>query len=144
MDKEVGVFLEYLKSKKLKEKAYFGIFQYGGGPDESCIKANTEGALQFTHDLLEAYTLLEEKLEKGEANPINTLSLDYNTDWIDGNTFVQYVELTQPDAEEVVTNQQASATTLGDYLSTIWMLRPTLYTGLLYTNRLGNGSKRDY
>lgn len=97
MDKELRDFVDYLKSKNDREKAYFGIFQYGGGPDESFIKANKEGVLQFVQDLLEAYSTIEEKRNNVGKADNATSTLNYEEDWVDGDSSVllQYLELTQ-------------------------------------------------
>ncbi|QHT67107.1 hypothetical protein GXP67_10820 [Rhodocytophaga rosea] len=73
MDKEIREFLDYLKRKDNKQKAYFGIFQYGGGLDESFIKANKEGILQFLQDLTQAYITIEEKVEAKQSRKIYTI-----------------------------------------------------------------------
>ncbi|NIK93516.1 hypothetical protein GZ212_15250 [Mangrovimonas sp. CR14] len=43
------------------ERAYFGFFQYGGGMDESCIKANKEGLFLYAASLIEAGLAIEER-----------------------------------------------------------------------------------
>ena len=52
--------------KELKEKALFGILQYGGGPDESFIKANKEGLELFALELLKSASETENILADKE------------------------------------------------------------------------------
>jgi hypothetical protein len=62
MDKEMlqNIILN-LEEDILKEKATFGIYQFGGGPDESCIKADEGGLKLFAITLLKAAIELKDK-----------------------------------------------------------------------------------
>ena len=77
----------------LKQKGVFGVFQYGGGSDESFIKANKEGLELFAIQLLKASTEIDTILTDKEKNII---TLDYDENWIHQNsdTFLQYIEPT--------------------------------------------------
>ncbi|RZM30353.1 MAG: hypothetical protein EOO88_01305 [Pedobacter sp.] len=71
--------------------ANFGIFQYGGGSDESYISANRSGLLLFAFDLLDAATKLTDDPKQGGDEP--DLRLSYHAAWIDSDStpFVQYI-----------------------------------------------------
>ena len=47
INKTIHTIINQLKEGNSKEKAYLGFFQYGGGTEESCIKANKEGLLLY-------------------------------------------------------------------------------------------------
>lgn len=78
----------------LKKEAVFGIFQFGGGSDESFIKANKQGLALFAIQLLKSAKNIEESSIKDGKK---TMPFDYEEDWIDGdsNTFVQYIEFAE-------------------------------------------------
>jgi hypothetical protein len=86
---ELQKIINHLESNSSKEEAYFGIFQYGGGPDESFVKANKQGLELFAADMLKASRDANDILADKEKTII---PLDFEEDWIDGDTFVQYVE----------------------------------------------------
>lgn len=81
--------IDQLNETTLKEKATFGIFQYGGGPDESFVRANKEGLEIFAIELLKVVKSIEDY----EDQQIH--SLEFEESWIDeqSNTFIQYIEL---------------------------------------------------
>jgi hypothetical protein len=74
----------------LKSKGVFGIYQYGGGSDESYIEANKEGLELFALQLLKSARDSEMILADNEKKSI---PFDYDEDWIDdkSSTFIQYV-----------------------------------------------------
>ena len=86
--------IDKLEKEDRKEKAYFGIFEYGGGPDESFIKANKQGLELFAIELLKAARdtegLLKNETEK------SVFPLGFDEDWVDDDcsTYIQYVEPT--------------------------------------------------
>ena len=84
-DEELQDIIDKIESANLKEEAYFGIFQYGGGADESFIKANRQGLELFALELLKA----SKEKEK------NTYSLDEDEQWIDidSDTQIDYIKL---------------------------------------------------
>ena len=94
---ELKEIIEKLKAEHKSESAYFGIFQYGGGPDESFIKATKEGLALHATEILEALS----KFNAGEFNQENgTLSLDQEAEWMDGDTLFDHIELTtKPELE---------------------------------------------
>lgn len=96
-DEELKNIISELEKRNEKEKAYFGFYQYGGGPDESCIKANRKGLELFAVELLKAG--IESENRKFEENKVESIGL--NIDWTDenGEFFFDYVELTNNDKE---------------------------------------------
>ncbi len=81
-----------LENRNEKEKAYFGFYQYGGAPDESCIKANRIGIELFAAELLKA-GIASENL-KFSKNRVERIEL--SSDWIDvdGGFFFDHIEIT--------------------------------------------------
>lgn len=79
--------ISQLETPQLEEKATFGIYQYGGGPDESCIKANKEGMLLFAIHLLNAV--------EADDNFSTTVTLPSREDWIahDSDTVIDWIEV---------------------------------------------------
>lgn len=51
---ELQQIIDRLEATHSKDDAYFGIFEYGGDPDESFIKANKQGLGLFAAELLKA------------------------------------------------------------------------------------------
>lgn len=90
-DEEIKIFAQKLITDKNKEDAIFGIHQYGGGSDESCIKANKAGLQMFASEILYASLQCDEIIKDEKKNII---PLDYEASWIseEGETFLQYVE----------------------------------------------------
>jgi hypothetical protein len=76
-----------LEQDILKEKATFGIYQYGGGSDASYIKANDGGLILFAITLLKA--VLELK-DKGKS----TIPFSEEDRWVDplSDTGIHYIE----------------------------------------------------
>jgi len=96
-DEKLKEFITELEKRNEKEKAFFGFYQYGGGPDESCIKANRKGLELYAVQLLKA-GIESENLEYNE-NKVQSIGLD--TKWTDenGEFFFDYVELTKKEKE---------------------------------------------
>ncbi|MEA5404461.1 hypothetical protein VB776_16130 [Arcicella sp. DC2W] len=98
---------------ELNKQAIWGIFQYGGGSDESFIKANKEGLELFALELLkasiESNKIIEDKKDK-------VIPLDYYGDWIyeDADTYLQYIELI--DEKQTSKPKVEYKTTLSDKL----------------------------
>ncbi|UYW01804.1 hypothetical protein K5I29_02445 [Flavobacterium agricola] len=88
---ELQNIIDQFDEEKLKKLGIFGISQYGGGSDESFLRANKEGLELFAIQLLKSARDTEDILSDKEKNII---PLDYNEDWIDENsdTFIQYIE----------------------------------------------------
>lgn len=90
-DDELKAVVEKLNNSNQKDEAVFGVFQYGGGPDESFIKANKSGLQIFAAEILKASLESKSIIEDKEKSII---PLDYNSDWVDENSdvFLQYIE----------------------------------------------------
>lgn len=88
---ELERIIDQFDEDELKRQGIFGISQYGGGSDESFIKANKEGLELFALELLKSAIEIENVLSDPEKNII---PFDYDDDWMDENsdTFIQYVE----------------------------------------------------
>lgn len=102
---ELGSIIKSFDTDGLKEKGTFGIFQYGGGPDESFIRANTEGLKLFALELLQSALEADEVLENEN---LKSIPLNLEQDWInqDSDTFIDFVE---PIANKPIINQEAAA-----------------------------------
>lgn len=90
-NKELNHLIEELEFTSNEKEAYFGIFRFGNEPDENYIKANKEGLLLFSLQLLRAAQEFDTILKDGEKNII---SLDPDQDYIDPNSdhHFHYVE----------------------------------------------------
>ena len=91
---ELQNVIDKLENACPNEKAYFGIFMYGGDPTESYIKANKEGLELFALEILKV-AQDSEKLLKSDKDT-SVFPEGFKEDWIDNesSTFIQYVELT--------------------------------------------------
>jgi hypothetical protein len=67
---ELKAIIDQLETANSKDEAYFGIFQYGGGPDESFIKANKQGLELFAAAILRASRDADEIVVDKENNSI--------------------------------------------------------------------------
>ncbi len=92
--------IEEIESKSSAEKATFGIFVYGGGEDESYIKANKQGLELYAANLLKAAREIDENSSLSENQKI---PLNYEADWIDkeSSIYLQYIELSEKKPEYV-------------------------------------------
>ncbi|KAA5820432.1 hypothetical protein FPF71_17725 [Algibacter amylolyticus] len=97
-DKEIGKLINALRSQKNYDEAYIGYFQYGGGPDESCIKANRQGLELHAAELLEAALETEKEFENGK---IKTFGLDEGISDEESDFFFHYVELKKEARNEI-------------------------------------------
>ncbi len=86
---ELQKIIDQLESVNLKDEAYFGIFQYGGEQDESYIKANKQGLELFAINILKAARDSQDIINDTKKSII---PLDYQEEWIDGDTLAQYIE----------------------------------------------------
>ena len=88
---ELQNIIDQFDEEELKRQGIFGISQYGGGSDESFIRANKEGFELFALELLKSARDTEATLADAEKKII---PFDYDEDWIDesSDTFIQYVE----------------------------------------------------
>jgi hypothetical protein len=88
---ELQEIISRFNEEELKELGIFGIFQYGGGPDESYIRANKEGMELVALELLKSARDIETALSN--ANTYRNPIMD-SGDWIDENsdTMIHYLE----------------------------------------------------
>ncbi len=88
---ELQKIIDQFDEDELKQQGIFGISQYGGGSDESFVRANKEGLELFALQLLKSARDSEAILSDTEKNII---PFDYDENWVDENsdTFVQYIE----------------------------------------------------
>ncbi len=88
---ELQKIIAQFDEDELKRQGIFGISQYGGGSDESFVRANKEGLELFALELLKSAREIESVLSDPEKNII---PFDYDEDWVDENsdTFIQYIE----------------------------------------------------
>lgn len=86
---ELNRIIELLENSNSKEEAYFSIQEYGGGPNESFIKANKDGLELYAAQLLKA-SLNSDEIINDEIK--NLIPLEYEEGWIEGETFIHYVE----------------------------------------------------
>ena|SRR5690606_29459742 len=89
---ELQKIIDQFDEEELKRLGIFGILQYGGGADESFIRANKEGLELFALELLKAARDTETTLADSEKKVI--ANFDHDEDWIDKNsdTFITYIE----------------------------------------------------
>lgn len=87
---QLQLLIDQFDEHTLKEQAIFGIFQFGGGEDESCIRANKEGLALYALELLHSAKMMND--ESHTHN--NIVRLDFNKPWIDENSdvIVYYIE----------------------------------------------------
>ena len=88
---ELQKIIDQFDEEELKRQGIFGISQYGGGSDESFIRANKEGLELFALELLKSARDTEAILSDTEKNII---PFDYDENWVDENsdTVIQYVQ----------------------------------------------------
>lgn len=86
-DQKLKELIQELESQNNEEGAYFGIQQYGGGPDESFIQGNKEGLIRFAKELLKASI----KTEKTDGKVVHFFDDD---EWMDdmSEVGVNYIE----------------------------------------------------
>jgi hypothetical protein len=97
-DKEIGKLINELRSQKNYDEAYIGYFQYGGGPEESYIKANRQGLELHAAELLEAALETEKEFENGK---IKTFGLDGGISDEESDFLFDYVELKKESRNEI-------------------------------------------
>jgi len=88
---ELQKIIDQFDEEELKRQGIFGITQYGGGSDESFIRANKEGLELFAIQLLKSARDVEKVLsDPGE----NIIPFEYDENWVDENcdTFIHYIE----------------------------------------------------
>lgn len=97
-NKEIGKLINELRSQKNYNEAYIGYFQYGGGPEESYIKANRQGLELHAAELLEAALETEKEFENGK---IKTFGLDKGISDEESDFFFDYIELKKEARNEI-------------------------------------------
>ncbi|MEM9023059.1 MAG: hypothetical protein AAGB22_04925 [Bacteroidota bacterium] len=90
---ELQKIIDQLESGNTEEEAYWGIFEYGGVPAESYIKANRQGLERFAATLLRASLEVEAIVDDPERS---YFALEDNEEWVDqeSTTFIDYIEPT--------------------------------------------------
>jgi hypothetical protein len=97
-DKEIRGFIDELRSQKNYDEAYIGYFQYGGGTDESYIKANRQGLELHAAELLAAALETETEFETGKQK---TFGLDEGISDEESDYGFDYVELKKEKRNEI-------------------------------------------
>jgi hypothetical protein len=85
-DDEIRKFINDLRDKQKFDEAYIGFFQFGGGSEESFIKANRQGLEMHAAELLEAAVTKYNDKSK-------SYGLDEGIQDIEGDFSFQYVDL---------------------------------------------------
>ena len=88
---EIQEFISSIHQRNSIDQAYIGFFQYGGGPDESFIKANRQGLELYAAQLLSAGIEIDKRLfEKGTVETFGV-----NSDIVSDETEIDihYIEL---------------------------------------------------
>ncbi len=87
---EYDKLIEQLKLSISEDDATFGIFKYGGGADESYIKADKQGLRLFALELLMAAQKSNEILHDREKSII---PIEFEKSWVneDSDTIIEYV-----------------------------------------------------
>ncbi|WP_298952038.1 hypothetical protein [uncultured Nonlabens sp.] len=85
-EEELKKIVQDLRTHNLEKDAFFGFIQYGGGPDESCIKANKEGIRLYAAELLAASVKIPEK---------NSIGLQTEWTYDNGDFFFDYIEISE-------------------------------------------------
>ncbi|HUC79628.1 MAG TPA: hypothetical protein VMR70_01880 [Flavisolibacter sp.] len=88
---ELQDFISKLEPAVSKDTALFEIYQYGGGPDESFIKANPDGLQLFAIELLNASLRVEETIKDSAKN---TIDIEHEKMLQNGDIGIHYIELT--------------------------------------------------
>jgi len=106
-DQKIQELINQFDREKLKENAYFGIFQYGGRKDESYIKANKEGLLLYSMYLLIASKNINNIIDDSKDN---TIPFERYTDWIDedSTTIIDYIEKFKDKNEKVIETNKSN------------------------------------
>jgi hypothetical protein len=89
--KELQDLISKLESEVSKDTALFEIYQYGGGPDESFVKANKEGLQLFATELLRASLKVEETIDDSSKN---TIHIEHESMMENGDIGIHYIEPT--------------------------------------------------
>ena len=93
-DDEIRKFINDLRDKQKFDEAYIGFFQFGGGSEESFIKANRQGLEMHAAELLEAAVTKYNDKSK-------SYGLDEGIQDIEGDFSFQYVDLKEGKRGEI-------------------------------------------
>ncbi|GAK74549.1 hypothetical protein JCM19296_127 [Nonlabens ulvanivorans] len=104
---ELKFIISRLRKDNTEEDSFFGVLQYGGGPDESMIKANRKGLRLYAAELLEA------SITDSENNTI-----PFNSDWTYDNAdfFFDYIEI----SEKVENKEEQESRKNNKWLNTLF------------------------
>lgn len=86
---KLQIIINELEETNSTQDAYFGIFQNGGGPEESYVHANRQGLELFAAEILKASRDFNEDAKEEEKS---TIPLDFESEWIYGLVCIQYVQ----------------------------------------------------
>ena len=89
-DENIKRLIDDLRNQKNYDEAYIGFFQYGGGTDESYIKANRQGLELHAAELLEAALETEKEFESGKEK---IFGLDEGKSDEESDYHFDYIEL---------------------------------------------------
>jgi hypothetical protein len=109
-DEEIRKLIDELRNRNKYDEAYIGFFEYGGGPDESFIKANRQGLELHAADLLEA--ALETDSEFGSVKSKN-FGLDEKIADEQSDFIFNYIELYKEKRNEIKPNIEYKETWKG-------------------------------
>ncbi|GAB3554574.1 hypothetical protein [Spirosoma fluminis] len=85
MNNKLDEWITEIQATTDPEKAYINFFMYGGGTDESAIRANKDGLLLFAQRLIKAANEMD-KVAEGQTVPISD---DY-AEWIDSGSEIGF------------------------------------------------------
>ncbi|WP_375418995.1 UPF0175 family protein [uncultured Hymenobacter sp.] len=90
LENEIKLLADRIRNVQSQQDAIFEINQYGGGPDESYIRANKDGILLLAAEFLVASAHFEEVLNSDTKSGIS-ISCDWASD---GTVGLNYIEPT--------------------------------------------------
>ena len=88
---ELQDLISKLEPEVSKDTALFEVYQYGGGPDESFVKANKEGLQLFALELLKASLKVEETIRDPAKN---TIHIEHEEMLANGDIGIHYIQPT--------------------------------------------------
>lgn len=91
-EQKLKYIITELEESNIDERALFGIYDDGRNQDETYIRANKEGLINFAIDLLKAAETHDERIEKDGFERVH--SLNPIDDWVDNQSdvFIDYIE----------------------------------------------------
>ena len=98
---QIENIIDSLEEGTPADKAKFGIY-YGGGPEEGFIRANREGLLKFSAQLLSAANNADQDSDDNKSSFYRT---DFEEKWVDEGSqiLVQFVEVLQSKEQPLAT-----------------------------------------